>query len=91
VHIIDTMPVTGVGKIFKPALRWRMIEQVFTERLQGATDGVDVAVNVGERPGAGVVASVSVASVPADRRSTLGDRIAAVLGKFAVRHEIVWR
>jgi fatty-acyl-CoA synthase len=91
VHIIDTMPVTGVGKIFKPALRWRMIEQVFTERLQGATDGVDVAVNVGERPGTGVVASVSVGSVPVAQRSTLGDRIAAVLGKFAVRHEIVWR
>ncbi|MDF3075547.1 MAG: acyl-CoA synthetase, partial [Alphaproteobacteria bacterium] len=91
VHVIEAMPVTGVGKIFKPALRWRVIEQVFRDRLRDATEGLPVAVSVGERPGAGVVASVSIGNAPPQSRSELCRKIAAILGRFAVRHEIVWR
>lgn len=48
-HILslDIMPVTAVGKIFKPALRADAIKRVFTERLQPLyRSGVEVGLSV---------------------------------------------
>ena len=41
VHIIDPMPVTAVGKIFKPALRHQAIREVFTAELEALSDLVE--------------------------------------------------
>jgi len=92
VHVIDTMPVTGVGKIFKPALRWQVAARAFAERLHPlAEQGAKVEVRVAERAGAGVVASIEIGSVPAGERERVAAQVSGILGKFALRHEIVWR
>ncbi len=60
VHIIDAMPLTGVGKIFKPELKNREISQVLALALQEAgvkTRSIE-AVNDGQK---GVVVNVQLA------------------------------
>lgn len=59
VHIIEAMPLTGVGKIFKPALKNREISQVLAVALQDAgiqTRSIE-AVNDGQK---GVVVNVQL-------------------------------
>jgi fatty-acyl-CoA synthase len=47
IHIIDKMPVTAVGKIYKPALRMDAIARVFQEALTPLKElGVNVNVSV---------------------------------------------
>jgi len=91
VHVLDAIPVTGVGKVFKPALRWRVAREALLSRLQALElVGVAFEVDVGERAGFGTLAAIGVAGVcPADREALAG-RLAALLGKFALKSEIRW-
>jgi len=47
IFIIDAIPVTPVGKIFKPALRWKLIAEVFKSELasfKNTAESFDVTV-----------------------------------------------
>jgi len=77
IRIIDAMPLTGVGKIFKPALKFREIEDALAEALRSA--GVAVAsVEVSSDPADGTLIDVSVAG----REEALARD---VLGRFPFR------
>ena len=46
--LIDPMPVTGVGKVFKPQLRWNAAQRVFTQTLAPLIEqGIRYEVSVG--------------------------------------------
>lgn len=91
VHVVDAIPVTGVGKVFKPALRWRVARETLLSRLQALElAGVAFDVDVGERAGSGTVAAIGVAGVSPADRAALGERLAGLLGKFALKSEIRW-
>ncbi|MEM1190425.1 MAG: acyl-CoA synthetase [Pseudomonadota bacterium] len=83
IEILEEMPVTAVGKIFKPDLRALAIKRVFWEEVcdvPGVT-GIDVQ-NDKQR---GLVALVSCATASDTVNQTLEDR----LGKFAVKYDVV--
>lgn len=49
IKIIDTIPLTPVGKIFKPALRWDVTRQTYEAALAPLNDKVrDLLITVGE-------------------------------------------
>jgi fatty-acyl-CoA synthase len=77
--VLDALPVTAIGKVYKPALRLRAIELKLQEML-GPLAGVPVAVRAEEK-GAGAVALVEVAG-PMD--AALEERLRAALGAIAV-------
>lgn len=79
VVITDEMPLTAIGKIYKPTLRARAIEHVFTEVLAAA--GIDARVAVADS-GHGLSAKVSLAK-PADE-----GKARTALRDFAVTYEI---
>lgn len=56
IEFIDSMPLTAVGKIFKPALRQRITQQVIVEHLDKA--GIKAQVNVTLEKKRGIVASI---------------------------------
>jgi fatty-acyl-CoA synthase len=58
VEIMGGMPVTAVGKIFKPTLRYRAIEKVYGAALAAA--GIAAKVAVGHDPASGTVARVTL-------------------------------
>ncbi|HLX79554.1 MAG TPA: acyl-CoA synthetase [Burkholderiales bacterium] len=89
-HFIDPMPLTAVGKVFKPALRWDAAHRVFSQILGDlSTGGVEVSVKVGAHPAFGSIATVSLTGVPdASRRGELARQVHERLKPFVLRHEI---
>jgi fatty-acyl-CoA synthase len=74
--VVPQLPLTAIGKIFKPTLRYRAIEHVYAEAL--AASGIAATVEAGPDPVSGTVARVALAD-PA--RQTAAE---AVLARFAV-------
>ena len=84
VTIIDAMPMTAIGKIFKPALRLRAMEVKLAEMLEGVAPASTVAV-VGEDRPHGQVAVIHISGEASDAiRAEVRRRLAAV----AVAHEV---
>jgi fatty-acyl-CoA synthase len=88
VHIIDTMPMTAVGKIFKPALRYSAIKEVFEEELKRLDELASVAVVVKEDKVHGTVATVTVRPRGNGSEEELRKQIDSILGGFTVRYEV---
>jgi acyl-CoA synthetase (AMP-forming)/AMP-acid ligase II len=79
-EVMDELPKTAVGKIFKPALRKMAIVRVYRSALADA--GIAAEIEVAEDKTRGLVARVSAAS-SADQT-----KIAAVLGRFTPPWEL---
>jgi fatty-acyl-CoA synthase len=81
IRIVEAMPLTGVGKIFKPELKLRETEHALSEALQGA--GVAFAhVTARNDPAQGIVVAVALAA------SETAERTQAVLGQFPFRCQV---
>lgn len=89
---IDPMPLTGVGKVFKPALRRDAAQRVLSQSLDCLTKhGVDVSVEVGAHPVHGSLATVTLAGGRENERADFEQQVHERLNPFVLRHEIVWR
>jgi fatty-acyl-CoA synthase len=92
VVLIDAMPLTGVGKVFKPQLRWDAAQRVFAGALDDLSQrGASVSVSVNAHPVHGNLATVAIAGVPAAERSKIEQQVHERLNPFVLRHEIDWR
>lgn len=92
VVVIDTMPLTGVGKVFKPQLRWDAAQRTFTRALEPLTQrGIALEVRVGAHGTHGSIAIVEISGVAEESRAALAGEIDAVLAPFVIRHELHWR
>ena len=89
VYIIDPMPVTAVGKIFKPALRHQTIRDVFTAELESLSDLVaSIDVVIREEKIHGTTAYVTVEPAAGVGEPEIRERIDAILGHYTVRYEV---
>ena len=92
VHVIEAIPLTGVGKVFKPQLRWAATRDVFSQLLAPlAPAGITVQVHVGADGTHGTLATVTLggAAAPATR-SEMEAKVRDQLGPFVIRHQIIW-
>ena len=85
IHLIDRMPVTAIGKIFKPALRFDAIARVIWREL-AALDITAAAIDVGADPRHGTLARIRL-KPPADAAHK--QAIEAALGRFAFAWDLV--
>jgi fatty-acyl-CoA synthase len=89
-HFVDAMPLTAVGKIFKPALRVDAMRRVAQQLLDGLTaNGIALAAEVVADAKHGHVIRVSLGDAQGDEREHLGAAVHARLGPLTVRHELV--
>jgi fatty-acyl-CoA synthase len=87
---IDPMPLTGVGKVFKPQLRWDAATRVFTAVLAPIRErGINCKVEVGPHGSHGSVATVTLTHVPEDQRAAVAHEVHRLLDPFVMRHEVV--
>jgi fatty-acyl-CoA synthase len=87
---IDPMPLTGVGKVFKPKLRWDAAKRVFTGVLAPLAErGINCEVQVGPHGSHGSIATVTIAHVPEHNREAIANEVDTLLAPFVMRHEIV--
>ena len=86
------MPLTGVGKVFKPQLRWDSPIRALTKFLVPLAErGIDCSVRVGPHGSHGSIATVTIAQVAERERDTVAEEVHTILGPFVLRHEIVFR
>jgi fatty-acyl-CoA synthase len=89
---IDAMPLTGVGKVFKPQLRWDAATRVLTKILSPLTEqGIDCRVRVGPHGSHGSIATVTIIHVPENERGAVAEQVDAKLAPFVLRHQIVFK
>jgi len=83
---IPQMPLTGVGKIFKPALRLDAAQRAFAAALVPLeAEGVKAEVTVRNDATHGTLAVVKASGVP---REIAAKRCAELLGGFQIRHVV---
>jgi fatty-acyl-CoA synthase len=88
---IDPMPLTGVGKVFKPQLRWDAATRALAKILVPLTEkGIDCSVRVGPHGSHGSMATVTIVQIPEHKRDTITEEVHAMLAPFVLRHEIVF-
>ena len=80
VWIIDAIPVTAVGKTFKPALRFDAIRRVLEQILGAIAPGVAVEVVNDDRHGQ--VAEIRVPGLDESLQAKLEARMASYAVKF---------
>ena len=93
VHVvpIPVMPVTGVGKIFKPALRLDAAQRAFDAALAPLrADGVAVTVGVGNDATYGTLATVRITGTGDAEKGAIGKRCTELLGGFQIRHVVTF-
>jgi fatty-acyl-CoA synthase len=89
--LIDSMPLTGVGKIFKPQLRWNAAQRVFTQCLAPLSgQGIHFDVNVGPHDTHGSLAVVTINGVKSGSREAVEKQVHEFLNPFVMRHDIRW-
>jgi fatty-acyl-CoA synthase len=88
---IETMPLTGVGKVFKPQLRWNAAERVFRKELEPLSrSGVQFDVSVGGHETHGTLAKVTIVGASESVRESISQQVHAALAPFVIRHDLSW-
>jgi fatty-acyl-CoA synthase len=89
VRILDELPVTGVGKIFKPALRAQAVEIACQTALEPLSDkGAELQISAEATKASGIVVTVQVSSPP-EKASDLEEKIRELLGSFSITVNVV--
>jgi len=89
VFIVDEVPLTTVGKIFKPALKWDLTRRVFELELEAMADVVnkiEVVVAEDKIHGSSAVITIEpLATISVDEAKMKVDEL---LGGFAIHYQI---
>jgi fatty-acyl-CoA synthase len=89
--IVDKIPLTSVGKIFKPALRWDAIKRVYAEELSALGDmALSVDISVGEDKSCGTRATITVKPAPGASREAISQRIHEILARYTVTYAVAF-
>ncbi len=89
VILIDQMPLTPVGKIFKPALRWDAIRRVYEEELKDLEDMVEALdIKVREDKVYGSVATINVKASQQFSWDKIEERVREILARYTVKYHL---
>jgi fatty-acyl-CoA synthase len=89
VILIDQMPLTPVGKIFKPALRWDAIKRVYEEELKDLGDMVEsLDIKVREDKVYGSVATITVKGGQQFSWDKIEERVREILARYTVKYHL---
>jgi len=91
VYFVEAIPLTAVGKVFKPALRIDAAERAVRRLLadlggEGGVIGVEAAAHAEH----GQLLTVRIAGVEPAERAALQREIAARLDPLVMKHAVVW-
>ncbi|CAB1063436.1 Long-chain-fatty-acid--CoA ligase (EC [Olavius sp. associated proteobacterium Delta 1] len=87
VYIIDQIPLTPVGKIFKPSLRWQAIQHVYQTELNALADLAEsIQVSVREDKIHGALAVIKIKSAPDRTIDELKQKVDDILARYTVKY-----
>ncbi len=89
VAIMDEIPLTPVGKIFKPALRWKAIQNVYQTELEALGDMAEsIAVAVSEDKVHGSLAVITIKAASPTSEDQIKEKVDAILARFTVKYNL---
>lgn len=89
VFILKEIPLTQIGKVFKPALRRDAIKRVFETDLESLGDIIDsLEVKVAEDKVYGSLATLTIKSAANVSKSLIEDKVNKILGRYTVRYRL---
>ena len=89
ITIIDEIPLTPVGKIFKPALRWKAIQRVYQAELEVLGALVEnVQISVGEDKVHGSLVEINVKAAPGVSTEEIKQKVADILSRYTVKYTV---
>jgi fatty-acyl-CoA synthase len=87
VYIVDQIPLTPVGKIFKPSLRWQAIQQVYQTELEVLADLTEsIQVSVREDKIHGALAGIKIKPAPEASHDELRQKVDDILARYTVKY-----
>ena len=90
VIVIDQMPVTAVGKIFKPTLRCDAARRALEIALAPLrSSGVDIRVEARPHERFGITGQVTVLGADPSAAQTVRGQIGEILGRFTIHWQVV--
>jgi fatty-acyl-CoA synthase len=91
-YVLDTVPQTAVGKVFKPALRRDAAERAVRRMLQPLLhkEACSAEVGVAAHSEHGTMITVSLSGSPAAGRDHVTRLVKTKLDPLTMRHEIAW-
>ena len=91
IYFTDAIPLTAVGKVFKPALRIDATRRAVGRMLDGlAPPGAEIRCDVGQHAEHGTLITVRVRGVGVEARESVARQIGGRLDPLTIRSEIVW-
>jgi fatty-acyl-CoA synthase len=90
-YFIDPIPLTAVGKVFKPALRWDATRRAVGQMLANLPpSGATLTVGVAAHALHGSLITVGIGGVAEPARAALAQQVHERLNPLVTRHEIDW-
>ena len=89
VILIDEVPLTPVGKIFKPALRWDAIRRVYEKELE-AVGGMaeSLEIDVSEDKVHGCLATIRVKPAAGTSQQDIENKVESILARYTIRYRV---
>jgi fatty-acyl-CoA synthase len=92
VYIVDQIPLTAVGKIFKPALKWDAIRRAYADELSGLGNlARGVTVDVAENKIHGTSAAIRIEAADGVTAEQVKSRVAELLARYTVHYDLTVR
>jgi fatty-acyl-CoA synthase len=89
INVIGASPLTAVGKIFKPALRFDATKKQYEEELKQLGDLAEsVEVAVGEDMVHGTLAKIKVKASAGADASAIQAKVPEILSRYTVKYQI---
>ncbi|MBV9892346.1 MAG: AMP-binding protein, partial [Rhizobacter sp.] len=93
-YFVDSIPLTAVGKVFKPALRWdaaeRAVRRILAPVVAGG-EGCTLDIAVGNHAEHGTLITVTLESASSAARALVEERVHEKLDPLPLRHVVVAR
>ncbi len=87
--ILEQMPLTPVGKIFKPALRWEAAGRIYETELEALGDMItSVKVTVKEDKVHGALAAINVKQAPGASDAEIREKVGEILSRYTVAYRL---
>jgi len=89
VIITEEVPLTPVGKIFKPALRWQAIRKVYQTEMEKIDDLLaSLEVTVTEDKIHGAMVAITAKASPDTSHDHIRDRVNDILARYTVKYKL---
>ncbi len=89
VFILDDIPLTPIGKIFKPALRWDAVKYIYQSDIESLGDVVEsVEVDVGADETHGSMARIIVKKADNISEEDLEEKVKEALARYTVKFQL---